>query len=147
MTDRGEETSARFLHLRAESAEDLPPLSALVQDMAMKAGDIGYDARARRILILGNRFRWEAPDPPTRMRAMLRIEFVDRAQRRDWPGLAEEVFSLLAIEAEPQPDGRAVLVLSFSGGPTLRLEVEVIDVTLVDLAGPWAAIATPRHPD
>jgi hypothetical protein len=138
-------TEARFLSLRAESADDLQPLSALVQDMALMAGDVGYDARARRLLILGNRFRWEAPDPPTRMRAMLRFEFVDRVQRRLWPVLGEEVFSLLAIEAEEAADGRAILTLAFSGGPTLRLETEVIDVTLVDLAGPWEAVATPRH--
>ncbi len=138
-------TEARFLNLRAESAEDVPPLSALVQDMALMAGDVGYDRRARRLILLGNRFRWEAPDPPTRVRAMLRFEFVDRAQRRDWPALGEEVFSLLAIEAGEGAGGRATFTLFFSGGPTLRLEAEVVDVTLVDLAGPWAAAATPRH--
>jgi hypothetical protein len=138
-------TEARFLNLRAESAEDLPPLSALVQDMALMAGDVGYDARARRLVIIGNRFRWEAPDPPTRVRSLLRFEFIDRAQRRMWPALGEEVFSLLAIEAEETEGGRAFLTLAFSGGPTLRLEAEVIDVTLVDLAGPWDAAATPRH--
>lgn len=140
MTEQG------FLNLRAESAEDIAPLSAVVQDMALMAGDVGFDPKSRRVLILGNRFRWEAPDPPTRMRSMLRIEFVDRAQRKDWPALGEEVFSLLAIEAEEEADGRGVLTLLFSGGPSLRLEVEVIDMTLTDVAGPWEAVRRPEHP-
>ncbi|MFN7176136.1 MAG: DUF2948 family protein, partial [Thermaurantiacus sp.] len=109
------------------------------------AGDVGFDPKARRVLVLGNRFRWEAPDPPMRMRSMVRFEFIDRAQRKDWPLLGDEVFSLLAIEAEERAGGRAGLTLVFSGGPTLRLEAEVIDVTLVDLAGPWEASSTPRH--
>jgi hypothetical protein len=138
-------TEPKFLHLRAESLEDVPPLSAVLQDMALMAGDIGYDPKARRVLILGNRFRWEAPEAPERMRSMVRIEFVNRAQRRDWPALGEEVFSLLAMEAEERADGAAVLHLSFSGGPSLRVEAEVIDVTLVDLAGPWQASRMPEH--
>ena len=146
MTEGPPAPAARLLCLRAETGGDLLPLSALVQDMVLMAGEVGYDARARRILLLGNRFRWEAPEPPMRVRSLLRIEFVDRARRRNWPALGTEVFSLLALSAEEAPGG-ALLTLSFSGGPTLRLEVEVIDVTLVDLAGPWPARRAPAHPD
>lgn len=131
------------LRLRAESAEDLPALSALVQDMAVLAHDIGYDNRARRLVLIGNRFRWESPAPPTRVRSAFRIDFAQSLQHRAMPGDPTTVLALLAIAG----DGPDTLLLRFANGPAIRVRVDSIDLTLEDLSAPWPARTTPAHPD
>ena len=51
---------SELLLLRAEDAEDLKILSACVQDMAVKAMDVAWEPKRRRLVLLGNRYRWEA---------------------------------------------------------------------------------------
>jgi hypothetical protein len=128
-----------LLLLRAEDAEDLKILSACVQDMAVKPVDVAWAPRQRRLVLLGNRYRWEA-QAPTRIRSALRFEGVLRVERREWPEEPHAVLPLLAVGA----DGDS-FVLSFGGGTALRLHVEALDVTLEDLSGPWGAMAVPRH--
>ncbi len=132
-----------LLLLRAEDEEDLRILSACVQDMTVKPGDIGWSPLHRRLVLVGNRLRWEAVSegkPPTRVRCALRFEFIDRVQRREWPDEREMVLPLMTVEFA---DG--ALLLAFGGGTALRLEAEVIDITLEDMSGPWGAISLPEH--
>jgi hypothetical protein len=137
------ETRAK-LRLRAETADELPALSALVQDMVIQARDVAWDPRARRLALVGNRYRWEekAPrGPGTRVQSALRFDFVWRLQRRDWPEDPAGVLALLALL--PVDDG---IELAFSGGPALRLGTEVVDATLEDLGNAWTAGGRPAHP-
>lgn len=130
------------LLLRAESTEDLQALSPLVQDMVVKCADIHWDPKARRLTLLGNRYRHES-DPsagPARIRALLRLDFIDRVQRREWPDTPHAVLPLLALAGEDQR-----IEMIFGGGTSLRLEAECIDITLEDLGGPWGALAVPDH--
>lgn len=127
------------LALLAADDADLAAISALVQDMAVRAADIGFDRRARRLLLIGNRYRWEARDR-TRVRAAIRIDGVTALERRHWPRLPATVLALLALRRE---EGR--LLLDFASGPALRVGVEAIDLMLEDLSGPWRARAVPRH--
>lgn len=133
-----------LLLLRAEGPDDLPILSACVQDMAVKAGDVAWQARGRRLVMLGNRFRWEDAarrgGHVTRVRSLLRFDFVDGVKRRGWPDDPAAVLALLAVTFED--DG---LILSFGGGTALHLVQEVLDVTLEDVSGPWGASAVPDH--
>jgi hypothetical protein len=129
-----------LLLLRAEDAEDLKILSACVQDMTVKPVDVGWQPRNRRLVLIGNRYRWEAK-APTRIRSALRFEAVLRVERREWPDEGHAVLPLLAVTAEE--DG--VLLLRFGGGTALRLHVEAVDITLEDLSGPWGAAAVPAH--
>jgi hypothetical protein len=134
-----------LLLLRAEDAEDLRILSACVQDMAVKPVEVAYQKRARRLVLVGNRYRWEAGaadrGPRTRVRSALRFEGVLAADRREWPEEMHAVLPLLAVTVED--DGR--ILLSFGGGTVARLTVEAIDVTLEDLSGPWGALGRPDH--
>jgi hypothetical protein len=129
-----------ILLLRAEDGEDLKILSACVQDMAVKPADVAWAARQRQLVLVGNRYRWEAK-APTRVRSALRFEAVLRVERREWPEEAHAVLPLLAVTAE----GDDVVLLQFGGGTALRLHVEAIDATLEDLSGAWGAVAVPRH--
>lgn len=131
---------SKRLHLRAESGDDLPSLSALVQDMAVRAGDIHRDARARRLVLIGNRYRHEERKRPSRVRSALRFDFVDQVQRRAWPANPDQVLALLAVRADGE-----WLELLFGGGISLRVKAECIDLTLEDLSGPWGARARPSH--
>lgn len=129
-----------LLLLRAEDAEDLKILSACVQDMAVKPMDVAWVPRQRRLVLVGNRYRWEAK-APTRIRCALRFEGVLRVERREWPEEGHAVLPLLAVTVE----GADRLVLAFGGGTALRLHVEAVDATLEDLSGPWGAAAVPEH--
>lgn len=127
------------LHLIGHEAEDIPVLSALLQDAAVRVDDIAFDAKARRFVLVANRYCWER-DVPTRTRSAVRVEGVMRAQRKEWPTDGNAVLELLAIRAD-----EAGLTLDFAGGPSVRLETECIDLVLEDLAGPWGARTMPRH--
>lgn len=129
-----------LLLLRAEDAEDLRILSACVQDMAVKPVDVGWLPRHRRLVLIGNRYRWEAK-APTRVRSALRFDGVLRVERREWPEEGHAVLPLLAVTAEED----SILLLRFGGGTALRLHVEAVDITLEDLSGPWGAVQQPDH--
>jgi len=143
------------LGLRAEDAEDLTILSAVVQDAVVTAGDISWDARGRRLALLINRFRWEDADaarhegrPFERVRALLVLSDV-MALRAD--GIAREdsdmVLSLLALAWEAGEDGTGTITLTFAGDGALAAEVECIAVDLRDVSQPYLAPSgrMPQH--
>jgi hypothetical protein len=127
------------LTLLAQSAADLPALSAVLQDATLRVADVGFDRRGRRLALLLNRYRWEAKTP-SRVRSALRLETVSAVQRQGWPADGEAVLPLLAVRQE----GEFVL-LSFGGGAALRAKVEVLEIVLEDLAAPWATTRVPVH--
>lgn len=127
------------LRLIGHNADDVPVISALMQDAAVRVDDIAFDARARRFVLVANRFCWESK-APTRTRTALRVECVTKAQRKNWPAKADAILALLALRAE-----EGALTIDFAGGPSIRLEAECVDLTLEDLAGPWGAQAVPNH--
>lgn len=141
-------TGDRPLRLIAESEDDLPVLSAALQDAAGQLGDFVYEPRARRFTIALNRFRWEAEKSRRgeRVRAALQISSVlEASSQRLKQGAPDAVVSLLALTFEPGEAPGGVLLLTFSGGGALRLSVECIDVTLADISAPWAAARRPDH--
>ncbi len=129
---------AERLRLLAADEADLETVSALMQDAAVKTADIGYDRRARRLVLIANRYRWEARGK-SRVRCALRIESLTAVRRRNWPA-ADTVLDLLAIR---WADGG--IEIDFAGGAALRAEAECVDVELHDLTGPWGTKRTPRH--
>jgi Protein of unknown function (DUF2948) len=128
----------RRLLLLAESDEDLQVISALTQDMAVRAADVAWQAKPRRLVLIGNRYRWETREK-TRVRSGLRFDGVLSARRRNWPG-GDAVLALLAI----RKDGDHLL-LDFAGGASIELHVEAVDVVLEDLTGAWGAKTAPDH--
>jgi hypothetical protein len=133
------------LHLLAEDQEDLAVISAALQDAVAKVGDVMFEAKARRLTVAFNRFRWEA-DKRQRVRSALQLGGVLKVQarkiRRDRP---DAVLELLAIGFEPGDPPGGVLTLSFAGGGDLRAEVECVDAVLADLSEPWPTPRTPAH--
>jgi hypothetical protein len=133
------------LQLLAQDQEDLAVISAALQDAVAKVGDITFEAKARRLTITFNRFRWEA-GARQRVRSAFQVGGVlslqarkIRRERRDG------VLELLAIGFEPHEAPGGVLTLSFAGGGDLRAEVECVDGVLADVSEPWPTPRAPAH--
>lgn len=129
------------LTLIGQTIDDLPAISALLQDATLRAPDIAYNVRARRLVMLVNRYRHES-QTPSRVRSALRIETVGAVQRQRWPANDDAVLSLLALTWQDD-----WLQLAFSGHASLRARIEVIEIVLEDLAAPWPTTRIPRHDD
>ncbi len=153
---RFEDGVERALRLRAETAEDLPVLSALVQDAIAQTSEIAFARRRRRFALLLNRFRWEdAPAaerqgrPFERVQSVLAIDGVlaARANGVD-PKDRDLVLELLTLTFVPAAEGAGTLHLVFAGDGEIALSVECLDVSLTDIARPYEARAarTPSHP-
>ena len=131
------------LQLLAEDQDDLAVISAALQDAVAKVGDIVFEAKARRLTIAFNRFRWEA-GARQRVRSALQLGGVLSVQarkiRRD---RRDGVLELLAIGFEPEEAPGGLLTLSFAGGGDLRVRIECVDAVLADISQPWP---TPREP-
>jgi len=140
---------AKPLRLIANEADDLPPLAALVQDAALRAGDLSYVPGERHFTIRMNRFCHEvSASSPLRAPSVLRINCVQKVQVRGLhPARRDTPLSLLSVSAEALDEPAYALTLQFAGGGRdVRLEVECIDVLLLDLAAPRRAKSRPNHP-
>lgn len=133
------------LRLLAQDQDDLAVISAALQDAIAKVGDISYEAKARRLTIAFNRFRWEAGSRQ-RVRSALQVGGVLALQarkiRRDRRDVVVELLAI-GFEAGEPPGG--VLTLSFAGGGDLRADVECVDAVLADVSEPWPTPRAPAH--
>lgn len=140
------------LRLIAETQEDVRTLAALVQDAALRAGDLAYDTDGRHFTLRMNRFCHEAKvhsKTPLRAPSVLRLSSVTRVKVRGFdPKLAAQPLSLLDIEVEAGEAPSAVLILRFAGDghKDVRIDAECIDLLLLDLAAPRRARLSPDHP-
>lgn len=145
----------RPLFLRAEDADDLAIISALVQDAILTTGDISFDGRARRLALLINRFRWEDAERARseargyeRARAVLVVNDVLKLQSDGISRDDDMVLELLAIRWQPGEDCAGRLTLDFAGDGALVAEVECINLDLRDVTRPYLAPSgkAPEHP-
>ena len=162
------------LKLRARDPEDLRVLSACLQDALVPLADIAYLKPEQRFVLVVNRFMWEtAPEeselsaaveaksetttegdarfedaegaapPYQRVNAGLTFDRVRAVRFRGFDARKrDEILNLLNIEAEPQ-----AVILSFSGGGAIRLEVSEILCHLEDVGQPWLTRWRPHHED
>lgn len=145
------------LVLGAAAAEDLPVISALVQDAVLTAADMAYDRRGRRLTFLLNRFRWEDRDaaerqgrPFERVRSLLILDDVTRVASQGIDrGDADTVLSLLALAWQAGEDGTGRLEITFAGDGAVAAEAECMNVTLRDVTRPYRAPSgkAPAHRD
>ncbi|MBL8552949.1 MAG: DUF2948 family protein [Phenylobacterium sp.] len=133
------------LHLLAQDPDDLAVISAALQDAVAKVGDIAFEARARRLTIAFNRYRWEAGERQ-RVRSALQVGgILDLKARRIRRERKDAVVELLTIAFDAGEPPGGVLTLSFAGGGDLRAEIECIDAILADVSQPWPTPRAPAH--
>ncbi|HEY8578540.1 MAG TPA: DUF2948 family protein [Beijerinckiaceae bacterium] len=141
---------AEALRLVALDAEDLAVVSAHMQDAVVRVGDIAYLPQNRRFALVGARFDWCASAQSGRVeraRTGLHFECVTRAactgidcKQRDL------VLNILNISFEPSDAPAGRVLITFSGGAAVRLDVECLEAQLRDLGERWKARAAPNHP-
>jgi hypothetical protein len=136
-----------MLKLSALDPADLEIFSAHMQDAVVIIGDIRYLKQERKFVLIANRFLWQKEKPPyQRRRTGLSFDRVLAAKSyRIRQGAEDAVLSLLAISfiAGAEPSG--TIVLTFSGGGQINLEVECIEARLDDLGPAWQTPNLPSH--
>jgi hypothetical protein len=136
------------LRLVALDAEDLEILSAHLQDFVARVGDIAWLPREKRLAFVGNRIDRRAGGELRRRRTAGHFDRVTKVSARGVDRSTPDVIlNLLAITFSPADEPSGLVELHFSGGSSLRLEVECLEAQVVDLGPVWAAKAEPRHDD
>jgi hypothetical protein len=142
--------------LIALDEDDLAVISAHVQDAAVQARDIIWRQAEKRLVVGMKRLDWDqalsgAP-AARRLIAALRVDRVLACKSRNLEmGKPDLEVELLGLEFRPGARPGGSILLMFSGGGALRLDVECIECELADLgedhfdgddlAGPGADIS------
>jgi hypothetical protein len=128
-----------LLKLIALDADDLAVISAHVQDAALRASDIIWRQSEKRLVVGINRLDWEQTlkdgTAARRLLSALRFDRVLACKSRNIElGAPEEAaLELLGIEFHPADAPGGSVVLLFSHGGALRLDVECLECELADL--------------
>ena len=137
-----------MLKLTALDADDLAIISVHMQDAVLKLGDIAFTPNKKQFALVANRFAWDEANTRQRRRTGVHFDRVlsvkSQNLRQDDPGA---ILSLLSIifTGTNAPSGE--ILLSFSGGGSIRLAVECIEASLKDLGPAWATARQPSHGD
>jgi hypothetical protein len=136
----------------AVDQDDLEVISAHLQDASVKVADVLWRPEEKRLVIALCRFDWLSAegDRPQfrRCRSVLRFERVSACKCRSVnPHGKDAVLNLLAIAFEPADAPAGAVLLTFSGGAALRLEVECLEAELADVSPTWPVSARPTHLD
>ena len=138
-----------LLKLSAFDADDLAVLSAHLQDAVLKVGDLHWLARRQRFVLVVSRFDWAgagAGPPERRLAGVVFSRVLKVAARNIRSDAPDAVLALLAATFTPGVEPPAGTVeLTFSGGGSLRLEVECLEAALADLGPHWTARRRPAH--
>ena len=146
-----DESGAAF-KLRAEDADDLAVISACLQDALVAVRDLAFVPQDRTFLLVANRFRWERATRPARgeagyQRSLCGIAFgavVGVSYHGFRRSEDARILSLLAIRPGRDGEGGAIL-LEFSDGAAIRLQVGRILCHAQDLGEPWPTPWQPWH--
>lgn len=135
------------LKLSALDADDLAIISAAVQDALVAVRDCAFLKDESRFVLLLNRFRWEADPGPatghTRTHSALVFNEVAAVRHHDIPTAEpDRMLELLAVVLE---NDHSVL-LRFSAGRAIRLEIGRLACHLGDVGEPWPTPWKPAHP-
>ena len=154
---RFEDAAERPLRLRAEAAEDVPVLAALVQDAVLTAADMSWQPKLRRLAFLVNRFRWEDREgaeargrPYERVRSVLIIGGVTHVASQGIDRSDDaEILSVLDVSWNPDADAAGWVEVTLAGDGAVRAQVECLDLTLSDVTQPYLAPSgkAPGHPE
>jgi hypothetical protein len=135
------------LKLTALDPADLEIISAHMQDAVITIGDIRFLKASKKFALIANRFLWQTQKPPyERRRTGLSFDRVLSAKsHRILQGADDAILSLLSISFTPGEDPSGTIVLTFSGGGAINLEVECIEARLEDLGPAWETPNLPSH--
>jgi hypothetical protein len=142
VSDNTDKTSALKLH--AQSSDDIEMLSALLQDALIAGADMVFDKAENTFILVANRYCWELQDAGQQMRCMCGVKFgtIGAVRTRGMTADKTQFYNLLAIEYDKAAQH---IMLVFSGGVGIQLEVSSIMIIVRDLAEPHPSFARPDH--
>ena len=142
VSDNTDKTSALKLH--AQSSDDIEMLSALLQDALIAGADMVFDKAENTFMLVVNRYCWELQDAGQQMRCMCGVKFgtIGAVRTRGMTADKTQFYNLLAIEYDKAAQH---IMLVFSGGVGIQLEVSSIMIIVRDLAEPHPSFARPDH--
>ena len=148
------------LRLLARDEDDVAVVSALLQDAIIPGADMEFKRKTNQFFIVANRFCWDVQpfDGVTssdgklvhqRRLCGICIRHVTAVQHHNWPDRRQDaLFNLLALRyvdmAKHTGEGVG-LQFEFSGGSSLRLLTNDIDITLADLDAGHPTSLQPAH--
>ncbi len=138
------------LRLLARDGDDLAVLSAHMQDALVRLGDMAFLPAERRFVLVGSRFDWLRAGERRMERGLTGMHFdnVLKAGTRGFdPKNPDILLNLLGILFEPSLPPSGFVTLAFSGGASVRLEIECLEVRLLDLGARWKTKRRPGHAD
>jgi len=139
------------LKLLATSDKDLRIIAAHLQDSIISLKDIANLKKNRIFLIQLNRFMWEDVEKGVfrknkRIRTVLKFDNVISILSKNIDIKNDKNFlDFLTIECTLMPDKSYEIRLIFSGDAVIKINAEVIDVTLDDQGSPWESKTQPKH--
>ena len=139
------------LKLLATSDDDLRVIAAHLQDAIVSVKDIANLKNNRIFLIQLNRFMWEDVEKGVfrknkRIRTVLKFDNVVNVLSKKINTKDDKIFlDFLTIESSLLPDKSYEIKLIFSGDAIIKINAEVIDVTLDDQGSPWESKTSPKH--
>jgi hypothetical protein len=138
-----------LLKMVALDREDIEVVSTHLQDAVICIGDVHWRPAEKRIVFGLARFDWESTlNSPEYQRRRTALRF-DRVNAFKCRGIdcsdKAAMLNLLAIAFEETDPPAGIVILTFSGGGALRLEVECLECELVDLGPVWTTSCCPIH--
>ena len=139
------------LKLLATSDKDLRVIAAHLQDAIVSTTDIANLKKNRIFLIQLNRFMWEDLEKGVfrknkRIRTVLKFDNVISVVSKNINTKNDKNFlDFLTIASSLLPDKSYEIRLIFSGDAVIKINAEVIDVTLDDQGSPRESKTAPKH--
>lgn len=136
------------LRLIALDDEDLAVISMHLQDAVLKVRDMAYLPKTKRFALVAARFDWLSTSCGKAERCATGLHF-ERVLKAAITGFdqadGDRCLNLLNIHFAPQDVPAGQVILTFSGGAAVKLDVECLETQMHDLGPRWPAKATPGH--
>lgn len=134
------------IKLYAQHHSHINVISAHMQDAVISSSSFIHEPDKKTFKLMGNRFCWEKflnPTDPIKVRvnAGLHFDHVNTVQKKNIHlHHPEKLHNLMSMEASDTE-----VLLHFSGGCEIRLEVEKISCKMADLHEPYPTQFFPGH--
>jgi hypothetical protein len=136
------------LKLIALDGEDLAVISAHVQDALVRREEMTYLSGQKRFVLGAARYDWAADAAGRKERVGSALRF-DRVLKVAQIGLSDAkpdtVLNLLAVSFDECDPPAGAVVLTFSGGAAVRLDVECLEGELRDIGPRELVTICPGH--
>lgn len=133
------------LKLHVLDADDLAVVSAHLQDATLAVADTAFLPREQRFALVVDRLDRTCTEPQRRPAGVHFERVRGVRQTRVQAAPAATPLNLLSIQFEPTDTPSGHVLLHFSGGAAIRLEVECLEGAMADLGPGRPCGAAPDH--